>query len=149
MSLERLSENIDALLSNISEVIIDEAWKLKDEIIDANVEQMDIGMSASGNLFPYYLSDDYSDFKIAIGSDAPHGIPNMEVEGDFKRGMTAERGKDFIITFSEDFKAQKLERQYGEDELYGLNEIGESRVGELLIPGLQERFTNEITKGIR
>ncbi len=90
-------------------------------ILDLNVAQLEIGLDSLGELLDDYFSDEYAQFKIALGSKAPFGTPNLILEGDFTEGFVLRvDGRDFFIT-STDEKKDRLRDKYG-DDIFGLME---------------------------
>ncbi len=115
----------------------------REQILDLNVAQLAEGKDALGNLLDEYASDEYAQFKIAIGSQAPLGIPNLLLEGDFTEGFVLKiDGADYFIT-STDEKKDRLRDKYGED-IFGLLE--ESL--EILRPDILESFLIKIRNGL-
>ena len=91
------------------------------ELIDLNTAQLEKGKDALGNFLDEYISDSYAQFKIFLGSEAPFGIPNLKLEGDFYSGWVLEYdGRDFVFD-STDEKAFHLSEKYGID-IFGISE---------------------------
>jgi hypothetical protein len=90
------------------------------EILDANAAQLSKGKDALGNFLDEYASDSYARFKKALGSEAPLGIPNLELEGDFKSGFILRTSGTEAFIDSTDDKTGRLEAKYGED-IFGIN----------------------------
>ena len=91
------------------------------EILDLNTAQLNKGKDSEGNFLEEYALDSYAEFKKAMGSKAPKGIPDLKLEGDFHEGFTlVADGTEFYIT-STDNKSDDLEYKYGED-IFGLSE---------------------------
>ena len=49
----------------------------REEILDLNVAQLEIGENALGNLLDTYTTREYSEFKKALGSKAPFGVADL------------------------------------------------------------------------
>lgn len=115
----------------------------KEDIIDANTAQLAEGKYASGGFLPDYALDEYAEFKIAIGSKAPKGTPDLHVEGDFYEAFEMEIGfgKNYALG-STDEKAAKLEKQYGFD-IYGIPN-DDTEVIPLILESLQNNLRNEL-----
>lgn len=91
------------------------------ELIDANTAQLEKGKDALGNFLDEYASDTYAHFKVAVkGSQAPLGVPNLRLEGDFYEGFVLrwDGGEAFIT--STDYKTPKLVTMYGVN-IFGVN----------------------------
>jgi hypothetical protein len=91
------------------------------EILDANTAQLSKGKDALGNFLDQYASDTYAQFKKTVkGSQAPLGIPDLHLEGDFYEGFVLKfDGAEGIID-STDSKAGDLAHKYGQD-IFGIN----------------------------
>jgi len=112
-------------------------------IIDLNTSQLSLGLDANNKpLFPYQ-SADYAELKIAMGSQAPKGTPNLYLEGNFYEGfITYFDNKDLFIT-STDSKRGKLKQMYG-DDIFGLTEQSKKDLKTVLLP----TFLTKIKDGL-
>lgn len=115
----------------------------KEEIIDTNVAQLEVGKDSLGNLLLKYESDAYAEYKQFIGSKAPLGIADLILEGDFTGAfeMRAD-GPDFIL-YSTDEKYDHLRAKYGED-IFGLSENSVSDLSVQLNQSFINHFRNEL-----
>lgn len=115
----------------------------KEDILDANTAQLSQGKNALGDFLQEYALDAYAEFKIALGSKAPKGTPDLFLEGDFYEGfiLTVE-GEDYLIT-STDEKTTELTNKYGID-IFGLSEEGLQQVRDVIL----EIFLNNIRNGL-
>lgn len=130
------SINVDQLLSR---AVLDN----KEEIVDSNTAQLSKGRDSLGNFLDKYASDDYAQFKKAIGSEAPFGIPNLKLEGDFYSGFVLSAdGKDFRLD-STDEKRDKLVNLYG-TEIFGLSESSLEIVRQYILESLQKLLRDEL-----
>ena len=59
----------------------------QEEILDLNVAQLRSGKDSFGELLDEYASDDYAQMKQAEGSQAPFGIADLILDGDFTEGF--------------------------------------------------------------
>ena len=117
----------------------------REEILDLNVAQLEVGKDALGNLLLEYESDIYAAFKQGppFNSKAPHGIADLILEGDFTEGFILKGdGVEFFIT-STDEKKDRLRDKYGED-IFGLAE--ESL--EEIRPAILESFLIRLRNGL-
>lgn len=89
------------------------------QILDANTAQLEKGEDALGDLLDEYAWDWYAEMKQAEGSQAPFGIPDLKLEGDFYNGFILKRDGDKFFITSEDSKRDDLVNKYGED-IFGL-----------------------------
>ncbi len=111
----------------------------QEEILDLNIAQLDEGVDSLGNLLMEYASEEYAQFKKALGSKAPFGIPDLKLEGDFREGFVLiTEGNEFRID-STDEKAGELAFKYGQ-EIYGLNE----KSLEIARPFILESWLNQL-----
>lgn len=127
MSLNRMQRHFARLKW---EILLEEVVEVVDtEIIDLNTSQLEVGRDSLGEMLDTYASSNYAIYKKSIGSQAPLGIPNLKLEGDFYRGFicNAERG-DIVIT-SRDSKTGKLKEKYG-DDIFGI----EKGLKDILLP---------------
>ena len=111
----------------------------QEEILDLNIAQLDEGVDSLGDLLMEYASEEYAQFKKALGSKAPFGIPDLKLEGDFREGfILITEGSEFRID-STDQKAGELAFKYGQD-IYGLNE----KSLEIARPFILESWLNQL-----
>ena len=116
----------------------------REEILDLNVAQLEIGENALGNLLDTYTTREYSEFKQALGSKAPFGVADLILEGGFTEGFTLiQEGNEFRFT-STDFKTDMLVRDWGED-IFGLQE----KSIMIISPSILESFLIQIRNGVR
>ena len=115
----------------------------REEILDLNVAQLEIGENALGNLLDTYTTREYSEFKQALGSKAPFGVADLILEGGFTEGFTLiQEGNEFRFT-STDFKTDMLVRDWGED-IFGLQEKSIT----IISPSILESFLIQIRNGV-
>ncbi len=114
-----------------------------DEIIDANTAQLSTGKDSLGDFLAEYSSEEYAQFKQSIGSDAPMGVADLKLDGDFYSDFMMQReGKEVAIR-SKDEKAPKLEKDYGL-EIYGLAPERVPEVAPLVVESLQKFIRDEL-----
>ena len=115
----------------------------QEEILDLNIAQLDAGQDALGNLLMEYASEEYAQFKKALGSKAPFGIPDLKLEGDFREGFVLlVEGNEFRID-STDEKAFDLSNKYGQD-IFGLQE----KSLQIIRPELLRVWVNQFLKDV-
>lgn len=137
MSVESIIGKWTKALSNTDEYFRRAIIENQEEILDLNVAQLSQGKDALGNLLFQYESDIYAELKQGppFNSQAPFGIPDLILEGDFTEGFVLKgEGIEFFIT-STDEKKDRLRDKYGED-IFGLSE--ESL--EIIRPAILESF---------
>ncbi len=121
MSFDSKISNWIKGLQNPEEIFRRAVLENEAEILDLNTAQLERGEDSFGNLLDEYASDTYAQFKQALGSKAPLGIPDLKLEGDFYSGFVLKYdGAAFFIT-STDEKKDRLKDKYGED-VFGLQE---------------------------
>jgi hypothetical protein len=126
------------------ETLLDKAViENKEEILDLNRSQLDIGRDSLGNLLDRYVSDVYASFKQALGSKAPLGVPDLELEGDFKDGLVLLiEGDGYRIT-STDEKTIDLENRYGSN-IFGLTEESMEQIRPIILESFLKRLRDEL-----
>lgn len=92
----------------------------QEEILDSNVAQLREGRDSFGEFLEEYASDDYAQFKKAMGSQAPFGIPDLILEGDFTEGFILTYKGDSFYFDSTDEKRNHLVDKYGQ-AIFGLS----------------------------
>lgn len=141
MDLKQLSKNLGTAITAIEtgEILNRAVLENQAEILDLNTAQLEKGKNSLDELLQRYASDEYAKFKKAIGSNAPSGVPNLKLEGDFYSGFKLERdGEDWMI-FSTDEKNDELVNKYG-SSIFGLSE---KSITELL-PNLLETLLTDL-----
>lgn len=116
--IAKLNKVISAL-NSVDDIFRRAIVENQESILDLNVAQLEQGIDSFGVFLEEYASDAYAEFKIAHGSKAPLGIPNLILEGDFTEGFILRyEGTEFIFT-STDEKKDRLVEKYG-SALFGL-----------------------------
>ena len=119
MSFESSIKQMTRTLRNTDKLFKKAVLDNEAQILDANTAQLEHGQDALGNLLEEYHQDWYKEFKQREGSQAPFGIPNLYLEGDFYDGFILKYdGSKFEIS-STDSKRDALAAKYGED-IFGL-----------------------------
>jgi len=117
--VERKLNKWISALRNVDDIFRGTVLENQEEILDANTSQLEMGKDSLGNFLYDYASDAYAQFKIAHGSKAPLGTPDLKLEGNFYDGFVLKyEGKGIVIT-STDEKTDKLIKKYGGD-IFGL-----------------------------
>jgi hypothetical protein len=111
---ERLRKSLPAIAENSLDAV-------KESYVQLNKDQLEEGLSSTGNNFSQYASYDYAIRKNQLNPKPGFGNPDLKLEGSYYRGMKSivENGK--LKVTSTDEKATKLEKKYSADEIYGLN----------------------------
>lgn len=117
------------------------------EVLSFNRGQLYMGEDNKGRLLsPMYRSQAYADFKESLNPKPGYGIPDLFVTGEFYNSIQIKvNPSQFTFTiFSENSKAPKLERKYGQN-IYGLNEENKQYFGnEIIRPKIVAEFKKQI-----
>lgn len=130
-------------LSKPEQYFIGAVVENQEEILDLNISQLEVGKDSLGELLERYALDVYAEFKQAIGSQAPFGVPDLKLEGDFHSGFVLiVDGKEIRITSTDD-KTDDLEFKYGED-IFGLMEDSMDKIRPALLQSWLNQLRNEL-----
>ena len=139
-----LAKRIDVAIADLPNMIDRAVLENRSEMIDLNTAQLSQGKNSLGELLERYATDSYAQYKKAIGSQAPDGVPNLYLEGDFYEGFYIEKDGDDYIMYSKDGKAGELGAKYGFD-IFGLSEASLAEV----LPNILEDFLTDLRKTLR
>jgi len=118
MDLTQLKNNL--LNINVWEILKPILKNYLPEMLDANTRQLRRGELNDGDLLEGYKSAIYLDFKESLVSyNAPSGIADLYVTGEFQDAFFAEVNDDGITFDSSDEKTEALERRYSSD-IFGI-----------------------------
>lgn len=106
----------------------------KDDIINANRQQLLRGEKADGKQLPPY-TDAYAKLK-----NKPKRPKTLKDTGDFHAGFDANFFKDYYEAFSKDWKDDIMIHNWG-NEIYGLNENSRKKIMPKIIEKLQSYIT--------
>ena len=124
-------------LSKPEQYFIGAVVENREEILDLNISQLEVGKDSLGELLERYALDEYAQFKQALGSQAPFGTPDLKLEGDFHSGFVLiVDGREIRITSTDD-KTGDLAHKYGQD-IFGLT--GDSM--DTILPSLLQSWLN-------
>jgi hypothetical protein len=143
MDLPTLYKRVKNL--NVNELIDRAVLDNEAEILDANTAQLSQGKNAFDQFLEEYATQAYAQFKKAIGSQAPLGIPNLLLEGDFYSGFTLTVNNGEYIIDSTDEKTTDLTNKYGID-IFGLSEESLREIRPLILESLQNLIRNELLR---
>lgn len=116
---EIASRNIEDVIQSLPSIISQAIARHDDEFIDLNTSQLEEGKLSTGqNISPNYVSNEYAQFKKAIGSKSSP-VPDLKVEGNFYKNFYLKMSGKNIAIGSDDEKAAKLTREYT-DNIYGI-----------------------------
>lgn len=143
MFLSKLAANAKALkpLELFAEVVEEN----KEYIADLNTSQLEKGKDSNDeNISPDYLMPEYAKLKMSMGSQAPLGVPNLYLEGNFYEGFYSEPGKDGgIFISSKDSKTGKLTKKYGTN-IFGLTDKSKADLKTVTLPNFLTKLRNEL-----
>ena len=115
----------------------------EEEIIDANTAQLSTGKDSLGEFLDDYLFDSYAKMKKAMGSNAPLGVPDLKLEGDFYEGFVIKyAGSEMWITSTDD-KTSHLKEKYG-DDIFGIAQEQLPTLSPLILESFLISFNNEL-----
>ena len=119
--------------------------ELNGTITGMNKEQLSLGFDSQGQQLMPYASPEYAVLKKNhFGSEAPMGIPNLKLSGDFYKGFFIIIDSTKITISSKDIKTLELEGKYG--DIFGLEP---EKLGELahsyILPRLAAAIKNKLT----
>ena len=141
--MERVIEKWTNAIRNLDIIFQRAIVENQEEILDLNVAQLKTGRDSMGEFLMEYASPVYAAFKIAWGSKAPFGIPDLVLEGDFTEGFVLlPDGNAFNIS-STDEKAGHLEAKYGSD-IFGIAEDRFPEIGPDIAYSFIKHFRNEL-----
>jgi hypothetical protein len=143
MYLSKLAANAKALipLELFAEVIEEN----KEYIADLNTSQLEKGKDSNDeNISPDYLYPEYAKLKMSMGSQAPLGVPNLKLTGEFHEGFFAEPGKDGgIFISSKDSKTGKLTKKYSTN-IFGLMDKSKADLKTVTLPNFLTKIRHEL-----
>ena len=143
MYLSKLAANAKELkpLELFAEVVEEN----KEYIADLNTSQLEKGKDSNDeNISPDYLMPEYAQLKMSMGSQAPLGIPNLKLTGEFHEGFFAEPGKDGgIFISSTDSKTGKLTGKYG-NNIFGLTTKSNADLKTVTLPNFLTKIRDEL-----
>lgn len=118
----------------------------KEEILDANTAQLSKGLTSKNDpIAPDYVSNDYSQFKMALGSKAPFGTPNLYVTGEFYGGFYFKVDSNSYEIGSKDSKEGILQQWYGK-EIFGLTDESKRDLNPQIVETLLNDIRNELLR---
>jgi len=113
----------------------------REEILDLNVAQLEVGKDSLGQFLDDYASDAYAEYKQSIGSKAPLGTPDLILEGDFTEGFVLKGGNGEWFITSTDEKKDRLRDKYGED-IFGLSDDSLNEIRTYILESFLIRLRN-------
>jgi len=129
-------------VSAIAQEVIEEN---EQAIVQANQEQMELGLTSDGKKIGWYSGLSYAKFKHDMNPLPPFRVPDLHLTGAFYSRMRA-----FPITAgtvsitSDDQKTHDLEEKYGGD-IFGLQEESAIDVSEnVIMPSFREKFKKQV-----
>lgn len=148
MSLAKLNALIKGFAdveANLDGIILDQVRKAEPEILELNTQDQlaQRGVDGAGDkLFPEYRP---LTIKIKRIKGQPTDRVTLEDTGDFFDGFRIHYGRSFFGIFSQDDKADKLEKKYGPD-IFGLTDTNLEEVRELICDDLRDEIFKRLTK---
>jgi hypothetical protein len=127
----------------VSEESLDQ---IKDDISEAQRQQLIYGISSSGGTLRKYKSKAYAKKKNAMNPIPGIGNPDLKLTGAFHRSITTQVTSGKVIIKASDDKALELEASYGKDVIFGLYREEKAL---LIEEKLRKAFVQTIRKNLR
>ena len=120
---------------------IEQAKSYEAEIIDLNTEQLFTGLDANKQA----ITPSYRPLTITIKRQKgqPTNRVTLKDTGDIYDGFEVRFDKEYFAIFSNDDKAEKIERKYGKD-IFGLDQDAMFEIAQNIKPDLQKAFRKQI-----
>lgn len=113
-----------------------------EQLEDINIDQLTRGERSDGSkITPRYANPAYAALKNARNPRPGRGTPDLNLEGDFYKGITARVTRQSIIVSGEDQKTPWLQFKYG-NEIIGINLDTPNLKQDLLLPELLIKIRN-------
>lgn len=146
---ERLKNLADSLKSVDLDALVDDSiMETSDKILNHNKMALLQGKATDGRILGTYKNPDYAAFKAnnVASYQAPYGVYNFDLYGDFQDGMFVQPTLNGIEVDSKDWKTPKLEKLAGGGErVFGLtSEDKEYYSNNELKPVLQNKLRSKI-----
>ncbi len=125
----------------LPQTTIEQAKSYEAEIIDLNTEQLFTGLDANKQA----ITPSYRPLTITIKRQKgqPTNRVTLKDTGDFYDGFEVRFDKEYFAIFSNDDKAEKIERKYGKD-IFGLDQDAMFEIAQNIKPDLQKAFRKQI-----
>ena len=108
---------------------------------DLNIEQLTQGIRSDGSVITPAYTSTYKAYKASIGLDV--SVVNLQLEGDFVEGITANVIGDVLVMAGTDSKTGQLRGKYGR-EIIGLTEESTKELLEEVKPDVLENMRGQI-----
>ena len=147
---EQIRANISNIETNLGNMLVQAMVENESQIVDLNISQIEQGVGADGAILGEYASAEYADLKQSMGSQAPPGVVDLKLTGDFLEAFYAEPyvGSDIdssgLFIDSRDEKTEMLESKY--TQIFGIAPDNVDQVQDLILESLTNKIQNEITK---
>lgn len=127
---------------NLEEIVEYSLQEVSAEYVRKNLDQLYEGMGSDGQkIVPQYRRQKYARAKNEMNPTPGFGTPDLFLTGEFYRQTEAKiEGGDLVEESSVEY-AKKLEEQYGDDQIWGLDEENHDEfVNEDLQPLIIEKI---------
>lgn len=108
------------------QVVSDVYDQTNDALVSLNKTQLELGLTTEDGLqfgdYRPYAWKQYEEEKYFLNSLPGKGNPDLKYTGAFYNSIKAEVVNATIQVGASDFKAPQLEKWYGADKIYGLND---------------------------
>lgn len=142
---DQIARNIQQVRKDLHTDLISAMASNKEEVVDANVDQIERGIAPDGGYIGEYRSDDYAKYKQSIGSKAPSGRVDLKLSGDFISGINADPTNEGLRLDSSDYKTDHLEQKY-DGRIFGLTQKSKQDLAPQIVGEFIKKFKNGITR---
>lgn len=142
---DQIARNIQQVRKDLHTDLVSAMASNKEEVVDANVDQIERGIAPDEGYIGKYRSDEYAKYKKSIGSKAPSGKVDLKLEGDFIGGIFANPVADGLSIDSTDYKTDKLEEKY-DGRIFGLTPKSKQDLAPQIVGEYLKKFKDEITR---
>jgi hypothetical protein len=131
---------------NVDKVSEQSLNDIKDDISEAQRQQLLHGVSSSGGTLRKYKSSAYAKKKHGMNPLPGVGNPDLKLTGAFHRSITTTVNSGKMIIKASDDKALMLEASYGKDVIFGLYREEKAAI---IHQKLKKAFIKNIRKNLK
>ena len=132
-------------LESLDTFVVDSMKETEQELLNLLRSQLSQGERGDGQM-PQYANEKYAQYKQRIGSEAPFGVVDLKLSGDFQRKLRLIITKTGARIRSYDKKRSELLNKYSK-EIYELNSENISvYVKEIFFPVLMKKIKDGMFK---
>lgn len=99
---------------DLNKLLDESIFQTQEQLLDLVRSQLEVGVKGTGEALDDYASQSYADFKKnVVGSIAPYFTPDLKLTGSFYSEFFITTNQLVIDIDSKDYKANALEKKYG------------------------------------